>query len=45
MSESISVCASEEAAVQAATCARSGTLRQNRDTACVCVFLHVCLHS
>lgn len=44
--ESISVCASEEAAVQAAACARSGTLKQNQDTArmCVCLHLHVCLY-
>lgn len=37
------VCATKEAAVQAAACARSGTLRQNGDPVCACVY--VCRHS
>lgn len=45
MRESISACASEEASVQAGVCAKLGTLKQNQDTLCVCVFVDVCLYS
>jgi len=39
----VCVCASEKAAVQAAACARSGTLKQNQDTMSVCVCVCVCM--